>query len=122
MTLGVVALVPLLALAVPNHAATPARPVPAIPGSGGWNPAPGNLSQWRPDVEGFTSIVQQAFDKGGIGAGVVIAYFGDPYSASKPITSTNQIVRSTNRQWSQIGAGTTDAVLGARRPPCERPS
>ena len=114
ITLGVVALVPLLALAVPNHAATPARPVPAIPGSGGWNPAPGNLSQWRPDVEGFTSIVQQAFDKGGIGAGLVIAYFGDPYSASKPITSTNQIVRSTNRQWSQIGAGTTDAVLGGK--------
>jgi len=114
ITLGVVALVPLLALSVPNQAATPARPVPAIPGSAGWNPASADLSQWRPDVEGFSSIVQQSFDKDGMAVGLVIAYFGDPAGASKPITSTNQIVRSTNRQWEQVSAGTTDVALGAR--------
>jgi exosortase A len=111
ITLGVITLVPLIALAVPNHAPAPARPVYAIAGTGGWSPAPGKLSQWRPDVDGFTSVLQQAFDKDGTRVGLYIAYFGDPYSASKPITSTNQIVRSTNRQWAQIGAGTTDAVL-----------
>ena len=112
ITLVVVAVIPLLALAVPNYAAMSARSLPAVPGSGGWNPAPGSVSQWRPDVEGFTSILQQSFDKNGIPVGLVIAYFGDPSSASKPITSTNQIVRSANTQWAQIGAGTTDAVIG----------
>jgi exosortase A len=114
ITLGVVALVPLLALAFPNRAATPVRAVPAITDSAGWNAAPGSLSQWRPDVEGFTSLLQQTFAKGGNPVGLVIAYFGDPYSASKPITSTNQIVLSSNKQWAQIGAGTTDAVLGGK--------
>ena len=112
LTLGLVAFVPLLALAIPNYAAAPARSVPAIPGSGGWNPAPDGLSQWRPDVEGFTSILQQSFDKGGADVGLVIAHFGDPSSASKPITSTNQIVRSTNREWARVGAGTTDVIVG----------
>jgi len=111
ITLGVIALVPLIALAVPNHAATPARPVHAIAGKGEWNPAPGKLSQWRPDVDGSTSVLHQALDRDGVPVGLYIAYFGDPYSVSKPITSTNQIVRSTNTQWAQIGAGTTDAVL-----------
>jgi len=114
VTLGVVALVPLLALAMPKDVATPARPVEAIAGSDGWNPAHGDLSQWRPDVEGFTSIVEQSFDKDGMRVGLVIAYFGDPYSASKPITSTNQLVRSTNRQWAQMGAGTAETMVGSR--------
>lgn len=114
VTLALVALAPILALVVPSHAPAPARPVPAIPGAGGWNPAAGAMSQWRPDVEGFTSILEQTFEKDGIPVGLVIAYFGDPSSASKPITSTNQIVRSTNKRWAQVGDGTADAVLGGK--------
>jgi exosortase A len=114
LTMGLIALVPLFAAAVPNRAASSARPVPAIPGSGGWSAAPDRVSQWRPDVAGFSSILQQAFDKNGIAAGLVIAYFGDPYGASKPITSTNQIVLSTNKHWAQVGSGTTSVVLGGK--------
>jgi exosortase A len=112
ITLALVALIPLLALAVPNQAAPASRPVPAVAGSGGWNAAPASFSQWRPDVEGFTSFLQQTFEKDGTAVGLVIAYFGDASSASKPITSTNQLVRSTNRDWLQVGAGETQAVLG----------
>jgi exosortase A len=111
ITLALVALVPLVTLAVPNRAATAPRPVLAVAASGGWHAAPGSFSQWRPDVEGFTSFSQQAFDKDGNAVGLIIAYFGDASSESKPITSTNQLVRSTNRQWHQVGAGTAQAVL-----------
>jgi EpsI family protein len=110
-TLVVVAVVPLLALAVPKQAPTAPRPVPAVAGSGGWLATSNGLSEWRPDVEGFSSFLQQTFEKDGAAVGLIIAYFGDASSASKPITSTNQLVRSTNRQWQQVGAGTTQAVL-----------
>ena len=117
VTAGVIAAVPLLAFAMSNHAAAPTAPIERVVGTGGWNPESGVVSQWRPDVEGFTSMLQQSFDKKGAPVGLVVAYFGDPYSANKPITSTNQIVRSSNTQWAQIGAGTTDVDLGG--PPTE---
>jgi len=85
--------------------------LPLIAGSNGWNSAPGALSEWRPDIAGATSWQVQTFTKDGASVALIIAYYSGAASP-KAITSTNQLVRTVNKQWEQIAVGTAEATGG----------
>jgi exosortase A len=85
----------------------------AIEGSNGWNPEAGALSDWRPDVAGATAWQTQTFARDGKAVAVIVAYF-DAASSAKAVTSTNQLVRTVNRQWQQVAAGTVELPAEAR--------
>lgn len=86
-------------------ASAPDRTLEAIAGNAGWTVAPEPLSEWRPDVVGATVELSRTFVKDGIRVGLFIALFDDPTSDAKSITSTNQLVLTTNKLWSQVAAG-----------------
>jgi exosortase A len=85
---------------------TSARTLGPIAGAAGWQPAEAPLSAWRPDLASATIEHAQTFTRDGTRVALFIALFDDPTGEAKAITSTNQLVRTTNKQWSQLGAGT----------------
>ncbi|MEO6596932.1 MAG: exosortase A [Planctomycetota bacterium] len=104
--LAVTAIWPLLEVRqTPRGAIAGERAFDAIPGRNGWLPESMPGSDWRPDIAGATIERTQTFTKDGKWVGLFIAYFGDPSSEAKAITSTNQLVRTINRQWSQVASG-----------------
>ena len=73
----------------------------------GWVSVPGRLSDWRPDLSGSNGELRQTFAKEGRQVGLHVAIYRDQTRDAKAITSTNQLVRTTNDLWKQVD---TDAV------------
>lgn len=76
-----------------------------LAGRNGWTAVPDALSDWRPDISGATTTLTETFAKDGSQVGLFIAFFNDPSGEAKAITSTNQLVLTTNRQWTQMTGG-----------------
>ncbi len=76
-----------------------------IAGHAGWKAVPEMLSDWRPDLAGASSEYSQTFAKDGEVVGLYIAFFDDASGDTKAITSTNQLVRTTNKRWTQVASG-----------------
>ena len=112
--LSVTAIFPVIALFEAGDAgdANPGEP-PAIVAANGWSPAAAKLTDWTPDISGAASWQVETFTKQGASAQLIVAYFGDAKNA-KAITSTNQLVRTTNRQWAQVAGGRTELVVNGR--------
>ena len=89
----------------PARRPPPARNIAPLPGAGGWIATTDALSDWRPDLSGATAELAQTFVKDGVRVGLYVALFDDPTGNAKAITSTNQLVRTTNKQWAQVGSG-----------------
>jgi exosortase A len=88
------------------------RTLHPVPGNGGWVVAGAPLSNWVPDVAGATAVFSQTYQKEGTRVGLFIAYFDGRVRQAKAITSTNQLVSTTNRNWMLVGRGVTTADLG----------
>jgi len=84
--------------------------VPHIAASNGWVPVPEEIATWQPDLSGARAELRQTFVKDGHRVGLYIAFYRWQTPEAKAITSTNQIVRTANRIWRQIGAGTVPAT------------
>jgi exosortase A len=110
-TFALIAAFPLLAAFETRGLDRNDAQLPLIAGSNGWNSAPGALSEWRPDIAGATSWQVQTFTKDGASVALIIAYYSGAASP-KAITSTNQLVRTVNKQWEQIAVGTAEATGG----------
>jgi len=89
-------------------APTALRPVP---GNGGWVASAVPLSDWVPDVSGATAVLSQTYEREGKRVGLYIAYFDGRAREGKAITSTNQLVGTTNRKWRLVARGATPADL-----------
>jgi exosortase A len=87
-----------------------AQALAPISGRDGWTTATEAFSNWRPDVSGASAELAQAFGKNGAPVGLFVAFYSDSSPKAKAITSTNQIVRTSNRQWIQVAA---DAIATA---------
>ena len=70
----------------------------------GWTATSNGIPNWRPDVVGATAELAQAFENRSAPVGLFIAFFSDSTPESKAITSTNQLVRSSNKQWARVSA------------------
>ena len=69
------------------------------------------LPEWRPDVTGANAELRQTFSKDGRDVGLQILFFRDQTKDAKAITSTNQLVNTSNVLWAQVGTETVDATI-----------
>ncbi len=79
----------------------------AVSGRGGWTAAADAVSNWRPDVSGATAELTQTLAKDGTPVGLFLAFYRDTSPDAKAVTSTNQLVRTSNKQWRQVAAPAT---------------
>jgi exosortase A len=85
-----------------------------IAGRHGWTARPTVLSAWRPDLVTPDAELSQAFDRDGTSVGLYIALYGGATPESKGTTSTNQLVRTDNKEWRQIASGKAATVIEGR--------
>jgi len=86
---------------------------PAIQGMNGWVVIPASVPEWQPDVSGARAEYRAIFAKDGEKVGVHIAFFRGQTPDSKAITSTNELVRSSNKTWRLANAGAAHVQTGA---------
>jgi exosortase A len=84
--------------------------LPRITASNGWLPVSEEIATWQPDLSGARAELRQTFVKDGHRVGLYIAFFRWQTPEAKAITSTNQIVRTSNKIWRQVGAGAVSAT------------
>jgi len=84
--------------------------LPSITASNGWVPVSEEIATWQPDLSGARAELRQTFVKDGHRVGLYIAFFRWQTPEAKAITSTNQIVRTSNKIWRQVGAGAVSAT------------
>jgi exosortase A len=92
------------------------RALDRIADRAGWTATSKGFSNWRPDVVGATAELAQAFENRSAPVGLFIAFFSDSSPESKAITSTNQLVRTSNRQWAQVSADAIATTIVDGRP------
>jgi EpsI family protein len=81
----------------------------------GWVSVPGQLTDWRPDLSGANGELRQIFAKDGRQVGLHVAIYRDQTRDAKAITSTNQLVRTTNDLWKQVDADAVSMTLDGQR-------
>lgn len=113
-TLALTAIFPALDAQL-GHASKPTvSALGPIADRNGWAAASEALSNWRPDLANASVELAQTFVKDGARVGLFIALYRDPVPEAKAITSTNQLVRTTNKQWSQVAADTISTEVGGQ--------
>jgi len=88
--------------------------LPRISAGAGWTAGSSGLPDWRPDVAGANAELRQTFTKDGRDVGLHILFFRDQTKDAKAITSTNELVHTSNTNWTQAGAETVDAKVGGK--------
>ena len=92
--------------------ALPVR-IAAIVGTKGWVAVPEEVSDWRPDISGARAEYRQTFAKAGRRVGLHIAFYRGQTQDSKAITSSNELVHTSNISWRLASAGTAQAETGS---------
>ncbi len=77
----------------------------------GWTGVPGQLSDWRPALSGASAELRQTYTRGGREVGLQVSVFRDQTPETKAITSTNQLVRTSNEFWKQVDADTASTTV-----------
>jgi exosortase A len=85
-----------------------------ISANAGWANGSRALPDWRPDVSGASAELRQTFVKDGRDVGLHIAFFRDQTKDAKAITSTNQLVNTSNVLWTRAGAETVDTTVDGK--------
>ena len=88
--------------------------LPRISANAGWTVSSGGLPDWRPDVAGASAELRQTFAKNGRVVGLHIAFFRNQTNDAKAITSTNQIVNTSNVLWAQVSTDTIDITTDGK--------
>jgi exosortase A len=72
----------------------------------GWIATPVDAAAFRPDVSGARAGLRQAYAKNGAKVGLDVSFFKNQSHDAKAITSTNQLVTTTNPRWLRVGDST----------------
>jgi len=88
--------------------------LPRTSPNNGWAGASGTLPDWRPDVAGASAELRQTFAKNGRDVGLHIAFFRNQTNDAKAITSSNQIVNTSNAFWAQVSTETIDTTVDGK--------
>ena len=83
----------------------------SVAGREGWIPIPDEISAWRPEVSGWRAERRQSYARDGQRVGLHIAFYREQTKDRKAISSTNQLVSTTNRVWRGIDAATAPLDL-----------
>jgi len=105
---------PLLAKLDVSDYSTPVR-LPPITGTKGWVPVSDEVSNWRPDLSGARAEYRQTFFKAGQRVELHIAFYRGQTPQAKAITSSNELVHTTNKFWRMASIGTARVETGAER-------
>ena len=76
----------------------------------GWASAPA-FTRWEPAYENPSATIQATFDDGKGPVGVYIAYYRNQDYGRKLITSTNELVKSSDHVWSAVSRGNVQTRL-----------
>jgi exosortase A len=88
--------------------------LPRVSASNGWTIGSHGLPDWRPDISGASAELRQVFSKDGRDVGLHIAFFRDQTKDAKAITSTNQLVNTSNVLWASVGTDTVEATVDGK--------
>ena len=77
----------------------------------GWVNVAGEVADWRPDLSGANAELRQTFERDGRSVGLHVALYRDQTRDAKAITSTNQLVRTTNENWKQVKDNTISTTI-----------
>lgn len=105
---------PMLTKQALEPAAGAAAPQLALADSGflPWQPGDAANIGYKPHYDEPSAELNQVYANGARSVGVYIAYYRDQSYARKLVTSTNMLVRSNDRAWSQIRQGAVPVELG----------
>lgn len=84
------------------------------PALAGWVRQDAALSSWKPQFERPAGELHASFAKGSHGVGLHVAYYRHQGYDSKLVSSSNQIVRSEDKEWVRVAADLRTAQLGGR--------
>jgi EpsI family protein len=103
---------PLLAKLDVSDNSAPVR-FPPIVGTKGWVAISDDVSDWRPDLSGARAEHRQTFVKADQRVGLYIAFYRGQTPQAKAITSSNELVHTTNTFWRLAVSGRAHAETGA---------
>ncbi len=81
----------------------------------GWMAVQEAAPAWRPDISGARAELTQTFLKDDIRVGLDVALYREQAPGARAITSTNQIVRTTNVRWRLVGDDSLAVEVEGRR-------
>jgi EpsI family protein len=82
---------------------------------GGWDLAEGPLADWQPAFTNPSGTLNAVLAKNGRRVGVFIAYYRQQNYERKLISSQNELVKSNDKTWAQVGRGSHDATLAGQQ-------
>jgi exosortase A len=82
--------------------------------NGGWKATRDEVSAWRPDIAHARGELRQSLAKDGARVGLHLAFYRNQSYYAKAITSTNQLVATTNTNWKRIGGGAVSIDAGGQ--------
>lgn len=121
-TFTMVALAAALVLGVPHIASTSIKymeksgePVltPIALAADGWlEPISPESFGWDPSFLQPSAVLKQTFNKDGHVLGLYVGYYRHQDASRKLVSDQNQLVRTDNKQWSEVSVGRTQFELG----------
>jgi EpsI family protein len=81
---------------------------------GGWDLAESPLADWQPAFANPSGTLNAVLAKDGRRVGVFIAYYRQQSYERKLISSQNELVKSNDKTWAQVGRGSHDATLAGQ--------
>ncbi len=88
-----------------GEASRSAMEVAPIRAGNGWHEVTGRLPEWRPDLDGPSGERTQLFEKDGRVVGIYLGFYRDQKQGAELVNDLNQLARTKNRRWTQIGHG-----------------
>lgn len=81
---------------------------------GGWQPAQGGLSDWRPQYKDPSFEVHQSYRRGDAVVGLYIGYYRNQSYGHKLVSSINALVGSNDPHWSEVKSGDMEVLHGGQ--------
>jgi exosortase A len=77
----------------------------------GWQPTPQPWVDWAPEFQNPSVTLNQSFVKDGAEVGLFIGYYRHQSSERKLVSSSNALVRTSNKHWAQVSRGSLQLPL-----------
>ena len=95
------------------RAANPIKLHPVTPKEG-WSEVQESRTEWRPELLAPAAELDQTFERGAQSVTLYVAFYRNQSEDSKAITSRNQLVRTTNKQWRKAASDTISVEVDGR--------
>ena len=77
----------------------------------GWQPSPQPWVDWVPEFQNPSVTSNQSFIKEGVEVGLFIGYYRHQSIERKLVSSSNELVRTSNKYWAQVSRGSLQLSL-----------